>query len=54
MTACDMSIVILIFHSLVERHHTQMLEEEQKSLARNKSLLEGIDIQLFSNKMKKN
>ena len=48
-----MSIVILIFHSLVERRYKQMLEEEQKSLARNKSLLD-IDrleeqIQLFSN-----
>ena len=52
-----MSIVILIFHSLVERRYKQMLEEEQKRLARNKSLLKGIDrleeqIQLFSNECK--
>ena len=57
MTVCDMSIVILIFHSLVERRYKQMLEEEQKSLARNKSLLEGTDrleeqIQLFCNECK--
>ena len=49
-----MSIVVLIFHSLVERRYKQMLEEKQKILARNKSLLEGIDrleeqIQLLSN-----
>ena len=57
MAVCDMSIIILIFHSLVERRYKQMLEEEQKSLARNKSLLEDIDrleeqIQLFSNERK--
>ena len=57
MAVCDMSIIILIFHSLVERRYKQMLEEEQRSLARNKSLLEDIDrleeqIQLFSNECK--
>ena len=33
----------VVFSSLVERRYKQMLEEEQKSLARNKKLLEDID-----------
>ena len=57
MAVYDMSIAILILDSQVERRNKQMLEEEQKSLARNKRLLEDIDrleeqIQLFTNECK--
>ena len=46
-----------LFCSIVERRYKQMLEEEQKSLARNKKLLEDIDrleeqIKFFSNECK--
>ena len=36
-------MAVSFFYSLVERRYKQMLEEEQKSLARNRKLLEDID-----------